>query len=40
MFSAAFHSAHLSFMRCMTASANGVASSSVWLWPVMALTHS
>ena len=40
MFSASFHSAHLSFIFCMTASAKGVASRSVWLWPVMALTHS
>ena len=40
MFSAAFHSSHLSFIFCMTASANGVASGSVWDLPVMYLTHS
>ena len=40
MLLASFHSVHLSFMCCMTSSAKGVPSASVWLWPVMYFTHS
>ena len=34
------HSLHLSFIRCMMDRAKGVAEGSVWLLPVMNLTHS
>lgn len=35
-----FHSLHLSFIRFMIVRASGFASSSVWLLPVSAFTHS
>ena len=40
MFSASFHSLHLSFIFCITERAKGVAEGSVWLLPVMYFTHS
>ncbi len=40
MFSAAFHSAHLSFMCCTICRPMVSPSGSVWLWPVSAFTHS
>ena len=40
MFSAVFHSLHLSFIFCMMARAKGVAAGSVWLLPVIYFTHS
>ena len=40
MFSAFFHALQQSFMCCMTLRAKGFASASVWLLPVIYLTHS
>ena len=40
MFSAFFQAVHLSFMCCITLRAKGLAPASVWLLPVIYLTHS